>query len=125
MRAKFIFISVVMTMDAFFVGYAAGFNSRHVLIVDPKLPPLVQHKAQTKTAKTPGPAPPLGKPAPPKTGQESGSKTGNNSSSKSAKEKKKDSTNKSKESGKKSTTADTKHKGTPVQQKSETHEPSE
>jgi hypothetical protein len=67
-RAKFIFISVVMTMDSFFFGYAAGFNSRHVLIVDPKLPRLIVHKPEAKKSKTPPPAPPLSKikPPPPK-----------------------------------------------------------
>ena len=40
MKAKGKLISTLLVIDTFLVCYAAGFNSRHVLIVDPSLPPL-------------------------------------------------------------------------------------
>ena len=40
MKAKGKFISTLLVIDTFLVSYTAGFNSRHVLIVDPSLPPL-------------------------------------------------------------------------------------
>lgn len=42
MKAKGRFISLLLVVDTFFVSYAFGFHSRHVLIVDPKLPPVVK-----------------------------------------------------------------------------------
>lgn len=39
MNARGIFVSAVLVIDAFFVSYAVGFNSRHVPVIDPKLPP--------------------------------------------------------------------------------------
>lgn len=61
------FVNVVMTLDAFVGGYAIGLNSRHVLIVDPKLPPYVAKKEATesKKSKTPLPPPPASKIKPP------------------------------------------------------------
>jgi len=41
MKAKGRFISFLLVVDTFFVAYAYGFHSRQVLVVDPKLPPLV------------------------------------------------------------------------------------
>ena len=40
MNAKGIFISALLTIDTFLVSFAVGFNSRHVLVVDPALPAL-------------------------------------------------------------------------------------
>ncbi|MBI4533304.1 MAG: S-layer homology domain-containing protein, partial [Candidatus Melainabacteria bacterium] len=34
-----IFVSVLLVLDSFFVAYAVGLNSRHVLVVDPALAP--------------------------------------------------------------------------------------
>ncbi len=48
MKAKGIFISTLLVIDTFFVSYAVGFQSRHVLIVNPKLPPVVQNKVEAK-----------------------------------------------------------------------------
>jgi hypothetical protein len=48
MKAKGIFISTLLVIDTFFVSYAVGFQSRHVLIVNPKLPPVVQKKVEAK-----------------------------------------------------------------------------
>src|SRR5258706_15679300 len=43
------FICTVLVIDTFLVSFYAGFNSRHVLIVDPSLPPLVpEHKTESK-----------------------------------------------------------------------------
>lgn len=42
MNAKSKFMSTLLVIDTFFVSYAVGFNSRHVLVVDPKLPPYVK-----------------------------------------------------------------------------------
>jgi len=44
MKAKGKFISFLLVVDTFFVAYAYGFHSRQVLVVDPKLPPLVLRK---------------------------------------------------------------------------------
>jgi hypothetical protein len=41
MNAQGKFISFMLIVDTFLVGYAYGFNSRKVLVIDPKLPPLV------------------------------------------------------------------------------------
>lgn len=38
MSAKGKVISTLLIIDTFFVSYAAGFNSQHVLMVDPNLP---------------------------------------------------------------------------------------
>jgi hypothetical protein len=44
MKAKGKFISFLLVVDTFFVAYAYGFHSRQVLVVDPKLPPVVLKK---------------------------------------------------------------------------------
>lgn len=51
MQAKGRFISTLLVINAFLGGYAFGFNSRHVLVIDPSLPPLkIEKKAvETKT----------------------------------------------------------------------------
>ena len=49
MKAKGKFISFLLVVDTFFVAYAYGFHSRQVLVVDPKLPPVVQKKVMEKT----------------------------------------------------------------------------
>ena len=41
MKAKGKFISTLLIIDTFFVSFAFGFNSKHVLVIDPNLPPLV------------------------------------------------------------------------------------
>ncbi|MBC7996303.1 MAG: hypothetical protein IAF58_00055 [Leptolyngbya sp.] len=51
MKAKGRFISLLLVVDTFFVSYAFGFHSRHVLIVDPKLPPVVK-KVEAKALPT-------------------------------------------------------------------------
>jgi hypothetical protein len=51
MRAKGKFISFLLVVDTFFVAYAYGFHSRQVLVVDPKLPPVVHKKSKEKTEK--------------------------------------------------------------------------
>lgn len=48
MKAKGKFISFLLVVDTFFVAYAYGFHSRQVLVVDPKLPPVVQKKGTDK-----------------------------------------------------------------------------
>lgn len=49
-RIKFYFICCLVTLNGLFIGYALGLNSRHVLIVDPKLPHYVK-PAPAKAAK--------------------------------------------------------------------------
>ena len=44
MKAKGRFISFLLVVDTFFVAYAYGFHSRQILVVDPKLPPVVPAK---------------------------------------------------------------------------------
>jgi hypothetical protein len=51
MKAKGRFISTLLVIDTFLVSYAVGFNSRHVLIVDPSLSPTAT--ATTKSTTTP------------------------------------------------------------------------
>ncbi len=54
MQAKGRFISTLLAVNAFFGGYAFGFNSRHVLVVDPSLAPIKSTpKAQTETKPAP------------------------------------------------------------------------
>ncbi len=48
MKAKGKFISCLLVVDTFFVAYAYGFHSRQVLVVDPKLPPVVLRKEVPK-----------------------------------------------------------------------------
>lgn len=48
MKAKGKFISFLLVVDTFFVAYAYGFHSRQVLVVDPKLPPVVLRKEGQK-----------------------------------------------------------------------------
>lgn len=56
MKAKGIFISTLLVIDTFFVSYAAGFHSRHVLVINPKLPPVVHKKADSAVTPTAAPA---------------------------------------------------------------------
>ncbi len=56
MKAKGIFISTLLVVDTFLLSYAAGFHSRHVLVVNPKLPPVVQKKTEVKPTPVPIPA---------------------------------------------------------------------
>ncbi|MBP9092799.1 hypothetical protein KBI23_17380 [bacterium] len=51
MKAKGKFISFLLVVDTFFVAYAYGFHSRQVLVVDPKLPPVVHKKNMEKIEK--------------------------------------------------------------------------
>jgi len=51
-KVKGQFVSFLLIIDTFFVSYAVGFNSRHVLVVDPKLPPFVAKPEVKKEAKT-------------------------------------------------------------------------
>ncbi len=48
MRGTVLFITLISTVDAFFFGFAYGFNSRHSLIVDPSLPPVSVQKNDAK-----------------------------------------------------------------------------
>ena len=53
MKAKGKCISALLIIDTFFISFAAGFNSRRVLVVDPSLPPLpvlVQPKDPARSA---------------------------------------------------------------------------
>jgi hypothetical protein len=59
MNAQGKFISFMLIVDTFLVGYAYGFNSRKVLVIDPKLPPV--------TVKPPAPTPAKEQPSPEKT----------------------------------------------------------
>lgn len=45
-RIKFYFICCLVTLNGLFIGYAFGLNSRHVLVVDPKLPKYVKPEAK-------------------------------------------------------------------------------
>ncbi len=47
-RIKFYFICCLITLNGLFIGYALGLNSRHVLIVDPKLPKYVKPVAAVR-----------------------------------------------------------------------------
>ena len=51
MKAKGKFISFLLVVDTFFVAYAYGFHSRQVLVIDPKLPPVVHKKEMDITEK--------------------------------------------------------------------------
>jgi hypothetical protein len=70
MRAKFVFVSTILTMNALFIGYAVGFNSRKVLIIDKSLPPYVNPATAASANKKPAekPAAPDKKGATEKTG---------------------------------------------------------
>lgn len=48
MRGAVLFITLISTVDAFFFGFAYGFNSRHSLIIDPSLPPVKQVEEKAK-----------------------------------------------------------------------------
>ncbi len=52
MNVKGKIISTLLVIDTFFVSYAAGFNSRHVLIVDPALPAYVAKPEPSKSSDT-------------------------------------------------------------------------
>ena len=56
MKAKGIFISTLLVVDTFLMSYAAGFHSRHVLVVNPKLPTVVEKKVEAKPAPVSTPA---------------------------------------------------------------------
>ncbi len=60
-RIKFYFICCLVTLNGLFIGYALGLNSRHVLVVDPKLPkyvkPEVKHDAVSKADQAGEPVP--------------------------------------------------------------------
>lgn len=49
MRGTFLFITLLSTVDAFFGGFAFGFNTRHCLVIDPTMPP-VKHEAKKSEA---------------------------------------------------------------------------
>lgn len=51
MKAKGKFISTLMIIDAFFMGYAYGFNSRSVAVVNNSLPPLKAAEPSKAAAK--------------------------------------------------------------------------
>lgn len=42
MKAEGIFISTLLVVDTFLVSFYFGFNSRHVLVVDPSLPSVLK-----------------------------------------------------------------------------------
>lgn len=46
MKAKGIFISTLAAINAYLGGFAYGFNAHPVLVIDPKLPPVVQNKSE-------------------------------------------------------------------------------
>lgn len=46
MKPKAIFIATLMTVDAFLAGYAYGFNSRKILVIDPTLPAYKQQQKE-------------------------------------------------------------------------------
>lgn len=48
MKAKGIFIATLLVVDTFFVAYAYGFHSRHVLVIDPTLPALAPAVVKVK-----------------------------------------------------------------------------
>ena len=39
-RGKIIAITIIAAFDAFFLGFALGFNSKHALVENPGLPPV-------------------------------------------------------------------------------------
>lgn len=52
MKAKFFFITIFATANAFLGGFAVGFNSRHALIGDPNIPePKIEKVAPASTPK--------------------------------------------------------------------------
>ena len=40
MKGKIIAITIIAAIDAFFIGFAIGFNSKHAVIEDPSLAPV-------------------------------------------------------------------------------------
>ncbi|MBY0548149.1 MAG: hypothetical protein K2W95_12720 [Candidatus Obscuribacterales bacterium] len=40
MKAERVFFTTLITLDAFFVAFFFGFNSRHVPVIDPTMPPI-------------------------------------------------------------------------------------
>ncbi len=51
MKAKGMFISTLAAINAYLGGFAYGFNAHPVLVIDPKLPPVVQKQMEpVKTA---------------------------------------------------------------------------
>lgn len=51
MKPKAIFIATLMTVDAFLAGYAYGFNSRKILVIDPTLPAYKQQQKDPQPEK--------------------------------------------------------------------------
>lgn len=39
MKAEGMFLTTIATLDVFLVAFFVGFNSRHVMVIDPNLPP--------------------------------------------------------------------------------------
>ncbi len=50
MRAKFYAITLICAVDAFFVCFAIGFNSKQALVEDPSLPPITLENDSAKNA---------------------------------------------------------------------------
>ena len=48
MRAKIITITIIAAIDAFFIGFALGFNSKHAAVEDPSLPPVTLEEFKKK-----------------------------------------------------------------------------
>jgi hypothetical protein len=51
-KASGIFVSAILVIDTFLVAYAVGFNSRHVLMVDPTMKPVAAKPAPAEQDKT-------------------------------------------------------------------------
>ncbi|MBN8660501.1 MAG: hypothetical protein J0M35_09080 [Candidatus Obscuribacter phosphatis] len=54
MKAKALFITCLMTVDAFFIGFAYSFNTHPVLIEDPSLPAKQVSKSSNRSASSSG-----------------------------------------------------------------------
>lgn len=53
MKARGLFISTLLVIDTFLASFAVGFNSRHVLVVDPSLKEVVAPPAVSKQGNQP------------------------------------------------------------------------
>ncbi|MBL8084177.1 MAG: hypothetical protein JNN26_16265 [Candidatus Obscuribacter sp.] len=53
MKAKGIFISTLAAINAYLGGFAYGFNTHPVLVIDATLPPVVQKKSEPVKTDTP------------------------------------------------------------------------
>ncbi|MBX9669302.1 MAG: hypothetical protein K2X93_16880 [Candidatus Obscuribacterales bacterium] len=51
MKAKLLAITIFATVDAFFVAFTVGFNSRHALVGDPAIPAPAKQEAPAPIAK--------------------------------------------------------------------------